>query len=128
MHLIVNIDTSDQFKYYSSPISILDVRELLLESYSFIEYTKRHYQLLAKKYFIVCPNVIQPLRIGNVYFSISSEKQFTTTRLFNKHPSINRYKLIAYQTDSTISFILNTPLVYPETYTLYKLHQNTDIR
>lgn len=119
---------SDDVAYYDAQIKVLNLCELLMESYSFIEHSIDDIlnAITFARLNILHTSIITPLDL------IESLKQISQSLSKNNLPlpayttSISQYldiiSLEAYQSDSRIIFVLNIPLVEPETYTLYHLY------
>lgn len=119
---------SDDVAYYDAQINVLNLCELLMESYSFIEHSVDDIlnAITFARLNILHTSIITPLDLVESLRQISQSLSKNNIPLPAYSSSIPQYLdiigLEAYQSDSRIIFVLNIPLVEPETYTLYHLY------
>lgn len=121
------LDISDELKFFSSQIAVLNICESLMESYSFIEDALNDIvnSITFARLKMLHSSIITPSDLIESLKRISQALQKNNLPLPIYSSYIAQYidiiELQAYQTDTRIVFVLNIPLVDPETYTLYRI-------
>lgn len=119
---------SDDVAYYDAQIKVLNLCELLMESYVFLEESLNDIldAITFARLKILHSSIITPRDLVSSLQDISRSLVKNNLPLPTYGSNIANYldiiELEAYQSDSKIIFVLKIPLIDPETYTLYHLY------
>lgn len=119
---------SDELAFYNAKVDTLNLCELLMESYSFIENSLNDIlnAITFARLKILHSSIITPLDLIDSLKQVSQSLQKNNLPLPVYSSSLAKYidiiELEAYQSESKVIFVLKIPLVEPETYTMYHLY------